>query len=409
MLSRRYNLAMFNPDAPDALSAAGGQRLYVLRAVLAAGETLVCLIALFAWQLDLPRLALLILLGLYWLAVAIFRARLAFASPLGHGELFGHLALDVASLSGLLYFSGGYTNPFVSLLLLPVIIAATLLHAWQAWAMTGLAAIAYTALMSWHVPLPEPGEDTAINLHLTGMWLNFLLSAGLVVAFVTRLQAALRERENELRETRERALRDEYLFSLGMQAAAAAHEFATPLATLDLELAELEADFAGDPDLMPRFELLRAQAARIKARLSDIANSARQTVGESPPTRPLDDWLRETVEHWQLMRPGIPLRLAHPLPASNTIIPLPATTTLVTLLNNAADKAPVRIELSAERTETDFCLRVRDHGGRAKPAGWGVGLTLAEAALERIGGRIVLTPHHDGMTAVLTWPAARPS
>lgn len=48
-------------------------------------------------------------------------------------DLFIELLADVAVLTGLLYLSGGSSNPFVSLYLLPLTISATALGARYAW------------------------------------------------------------------------------------------------------------------------------------------------------------------------------------------------------------------------------------------------------------------------------------
>jgi hypothetical protein len=47
--------------------------------------------------------------------------------PVPNTELFAQLCVDVLALSVLLYYSGGSTNPFVSLYLLPLVIAAATL------------------------------------------------------------------------------------------------------------------------------------------------------------------------------------------------------------------------------------------------------------------------------------------
>ena len=48
-------------------------------------------------------------------------------------EVALHLAVDIAALHVVLYFTGGSTNPFVSLYLVPISLAATSLPARYAW------------------------------------------------------------------------------------------------------------------------------------------------------------------------------------------------------------------------------------------------------------------------------------
>jgi two-component system sensor histidine kinase RegB len=156
-------------------------------------------------------------------------------SPLPpEAKLFLELLADVAALTALLYLSGGSTNPFVSLYLLPLIIAATALTARYAWAMAGLTIACYSALMFFYLPLGHGHEmhSSAFNLHVLGMWANFLVSAVLIASFVATMSASIRGRDRELAIARARALRDEQVVALGTFAAGAAHELGTPLSTI---------------------------------------------------------------------------------------------------------------------------------------------------------------------------------
>ena len=78
-------------------------------------------------------------------------------------ELFAQLSVDVIALTILLYFSGGSTNPFVSLYLLPLVIAAATLPARYTWGMAVLTTLCYTCLMEYYVPLPMLHGQPAAN------------------------------------------------------------------------------------------------------------------------------------------------------------------------------------------------------------------------------------------------------
>src|SRR3990172_10715697 len=82
----------------------------------------------------------------------LFRSR---PWPVPDVEIFGQLLLDVVVLTALLYFSGGATNPFVTLYLLPLAITAAALPGPPTWLMAGITAVCYSALLFYYVPLPE--------------------------------------------------------------------------------------------------------------------------------------------------------------------------------------------------------------------------------------------------------------
>jgi len=89
-----------------------------------AGQSTAVLVC--AWWMDLQIPLLPLLLGIGVLAVfAVFAAwRLAQPWPLREWEAVCHIAFDTLVLGYLLYFTGGASNPFITLLLVPIALAA---------------------------------------------------------------------------------------------------------------------------------------------------------------------------------------------------------------------------------------------------------------------------------------------
>ena len=93
---------------------------------------------------------------------------------------------------------------------------------------------------------------------------------------------------------------------------------------------------------------------------------------------------------------------------------------LVNVLNNAADASPSEVELDASWSADTLKLQISDRGpgldaemynrlGKApvstKPEGMGVGLFLAHATINRLGGRLaVRNRRHGGSTFEITLP-----
>ncbi|MEW5893761.1 MAG: ATP-binding protein [Pseudomonadota bacterium] len=387
------------------------RRLAGLRNLAIAGQALAIGVAVFGLDMALPLAPMLGIVGLLLLLNGLTGWRLRQPWPASEPEVFTQLAADSVALAGQLFFSGGYANPFVSLLLLPVILAATALSAGYAWLAAVFCGALYSLLIVWHLPLPAAGDLDAFNLHLLGMWFNFVISAGLVAWFVVQLAASLRQRERELAAERERALRDAGVFALGMQAAGAAHELSTPLATMTVLARELRDAHGQERELAEGLDLLVRQAERCKALLTRLTVSA--GVGRTLEPVPLDAWLKETIEHWQLMRPhvGVACRIEGTRPAP-PIRPDPVLAqALVSLYNNAADASPDEVTIEAEWDAERLRVRVLDRGpglgpelagaaGRralsSKGAGRGVGLLLTHAGIEHLGGAARLMPRAGG-------------
>jgi two-component system sensor histidine kinase RegB len=388
-------------------------RLLAVRVSLIAGWA--AGIAWLHWGLAIrlplvPMSAVLVLMGLFSLSTAW---RLRQDAPATQMEFLAHLLADLTAFAVLVFFSGGATNPFVSLMLMPVVIAAISLRPRWVWLLAAVAGGYYALLLFVYQPLAIADPVAASAMHLGGMWFNFLISAALIAFFVTRMHAALRTRDQELSALREKQLRDERIVALGTQAALAAHELATPLATIQTTAHELAAEFANDPDIGADCRLLEKQAQACKTILTRLAARAQDTPGTA---QPLDSWLAALVERWQVLRPDAQLSAKLPTDRRDFIAPDGLEQALLNVLNNAADVSPGAVELSAAADADALVIDIADRGpgftpeqkaqaGRVlfsgKPGrGWGVGLALTHATLERLGGDLTLTERDGGGTRV---------
>jgi two-component system sensor histidine kinase RegB len=421
-----YNAAMLPAADSNLLSTLPARallgRLLAVRISLIAGW--VAGIAWLHWGISipmplLPMGAVLALMGLFSLSTA-WRLRLDI--PATQMEFLAHLLADLTAFAVLVFFSGGVTNPFVSLMLVPIVIAAISLRPRWVWLLAAVAGGLYALLLFFYQPLAVANPVAAYGMHLGGMWLNFLISAGLIAFFVTRMHAALRARDQELSALREKQLRDERIVALGTQAALAAHELATPLATIQTTAHELASEFANDPDIGADCQLLEKQALACKRILTQLAARAQDT---PPTTLPLDVWLSALIERWQVLRPDAQITPTLPPDQRDFTPPDGLEQAILNVLNNAADAAPEPVEFCAAAEQDALVIDIADRGqgftpeqkaqaGRVlfsgKPGqGWGMGLALTHATLERLGGSLTLTEREGGgtrMRITLPWSHA---
>lgn len=421
-----YNAAMSSATDTTLLSTLPARallgRLLAVRVALLAGW-----VAGTAWlhwgmAVAMPLAPIGAVLGLMAAFALATAWRLRQDLPATQMEFIAHLFADLTAFAVLGYFSGGATNPFVSLMLVPVVIAAISMRPRWVWLLAGVAATYYAVLLFVYQPLTVVDPVTATGMHLGGMWFNFLVSAGLIAFFVTRMQAALRTRDRALADLRERQLRDERIVALGTQAALAAHELATPLATIQTTAHELAAEFANDPEIGEACHLLERQALACKNILTRLAARAQDT---PEVAQPFADWLAAVAERWQVLRPDARLTLVPPRVSRIFNAPDGLEQALLNVLNNAADVSPDNVELCADAEGDRLVIEVADRGpgftpeqkaraGRVlfsgKPGqGWGVGLALTHATLERLGGTFTHTQRGGGGTRVrlsLPWSAS---
>jgi two-component system sensor histidine kinase RegB len=416
-----------HPDrAPDETARRILWRLFLLRNITILGAGLGIAIAQVSYNLALPLPPLLLTVGLLALLNLLTWLRLKLQFNIGNSELFIQLLLDIAGITSLFYFTGGATNPFVWFYLLPLIIAATILPRGYTWFMAGLSVACYSALFFYNVPLPHSGmhHDGGFQMHVFGMWLGFVFSAGFVAVIIVGLAHSLRERDRKLAEAREQALQNERLVALGTLAAGAAHELGTPLGTMAILAAELEQEYAdaGHDDLHRKLGILRKQVDRCKEALSVISASAGAGRAESGHRMAVRQYLDAVVEEWRQQYPHASLteHISESAPGAMIIAERTLTQALHNVLSNAADASPDDVVLDADWSKDELTLTVADRGpglrediykqlGKqpvtTKPQGLGVGLYLAHATIRRLGGDLGVSNRKQGGTKVrITMP-----
>src|SRR5512142_3282361 len=149
------------------------RRLIQLRWWLLAGAAAIVAAVPAGLGIPLPLLPLFAALGLQAAFNAHAARRLAAGEVLTRQALAFQVAVDLVALGVLLFLTGGGANPLVSLLLLPVAVAALILPPSWAAAIAAAAIGAYSFLSVWYLPLQVTDPRRATSLHLAGMWLTF--------------------------------------------------------------------------------------------------------------------------------------------------------------------------------------------------------------------------------------------
>ncbi|MFS2157458.1 ATP-binding protein [Pseudomonas sp. Pseusp122] len=370
----------------------------------------------FAWLFDLlplPWLQLAITLGCSMVLCALTAVRLGASWPVTELEYAVQLACDLYIHSALLYFSGGSTNPFVSYYLVPLTIAAVTLPWRYSLILSGIALALYTLLLAQFYPLvtyPIARE----KMQIYGMWLSFALAAAVITFFAAKMAEELRRQEQLRAERREEGLRDQQLLAVATQAAGAAHELGTPLATMSVLLKEMRQDHK-DPALQDDLEVLQEQVKQCKTTLQHLVRAAEANRRLDVKLQPVTEWLDESLNRWHLMRPEASYRFQLLGQGSVPLLAPPPdlTQALLNLLNNAADACPEDLEVMLNWDSEEICVSIRDHGPGVPPAiaeqigkpfyttkgkGFGLGLFLSKASVTRAGGSVKLYSHEEGGT-----------
>src|SRR4051794_37839519 len=182
------------------------------------------------------------------------------------------LALNIAELAGLLYFTGGLQNPFSFLFLAPVLISATALPLRLTIALGLLAVACASALGFFHMPLPWESEEPLElpPIYLFGVWLSIVLAIGVTSLYAFQVTEEARKLSDALAATELVLTREQHLTQLDGLAAAAAHELGTPLSTIFLISRELEKSVPDNTAIAGDLKTLREQAQRCRDILAKI-------------------------------------------------------------------------------------------------------------------------------------------
>ncbi len=210
-----------------------------LRWFAVVGQFVGVLVAAGLLELSFPRLELYTVVGLTLISNLVLevlqRRRVSFS----HNMVGAVLLLDTTLLAMLLYFSGGSSNPFSTLFLVHITLAAVVLGSRWTWLLAGLATTYYVLLFKFFVPVAQITHEHGMHmgesysLHLQGMLIAFVLTAALVTYFLDKVTRQIKLLEKERFD-------QSRLASLATLSAGAAHELGSPLAAISIASEELE-------------------------------------------------------------------------------------------------------------------------------------------------------------------------
>jgi two-component system, sensor histidine kinase RegB len=337
------------------------------------------------------------------------------------------IGLDVILLTGLLYYSGGSSNPFAVLYVVHVVMAVVALGPKWTWAIAAESAVGYGLITAVHEPLGVL-KPWIVQV---GNWSGVVLVSLLIAYYVGQISQSLRRREAELAVIRERSARMEMLASLTTLAAGAAHELGTPLGTIAIVSKEIELFLDTKDELKPWADdarLIRKEVDRCR----NILERMRVDVSDELRLRPAQLSIAEFVRfieedlsphEWAKVRVS---------GASEEIVRVPSRAmrqALNVLLRNALEVSPEGevVELRISRDTNMLTFEVEDHGEgmdeetarragepffTTKPVGkgMGLGLFLVRMVAEQTKGQFSLDSRRGvGTRTRLSLPLSAPS
>jgi two-component system sensor histidine kinase RegB len=415
-------MSLFQSVLPET-RAIKRQSLAVLRWAVLAAQAITVLVVQEFLAIALP-LATLLPLWLGGIAINLFFSLRRQA--LREDELLMHLAADSALLAAILHFTGGLQNPFAAILLIYPTIAAALCSRRGAVMMGGFTITALTILAFYHQALPwRDGQGLLLDrLYSCGVWTALMLGAMFIITVVQRLLDEARHAQQALHAAQAALARQQRIAALGGLAADAAHQLSTPLSTMTLIAHELLDDVNLGEQGRHNAGALLQQAQRCKTVLANLALRAQGAPQPTSAMLPLPLWWAEIVAQLPNRRAEIQLNVdyGNDMPSS-LLVPAAneAAQAIGQILQNAFLQAQQQVSVEIDAAGGDLEIAVFDDGKGFAPAqlamlgqtpqpisahgGMGMGLFIARALLEQIGGELTLANAAlGGAVARVRWP-----
>ena len=407
----------------DAINlAASGMRLQTLvyiRWLAVLGQALTVIIVFAVFGYDLPLLPIALLIGASAILNLLVTLNRKPSARLPNRGAILYLFYDILQLAGLLYFTGGLSNPFSVLFLVPVTISATNLTR-QGTFFLGLTTLACLSVLAlFYEPLPLPAGSLVLsNTYILAIWAALVLGTAFLSGYAWLIAADQRKMTDALTIARAELAREQQLSAVGGIAAAAAHELGTPLNTILLVSEELRQALPEGSEAAEDAALLHDQAkkcAEVLAQLSKGPETERFIKGsEHHNFLALDNLFSLVMEKYEDNNKEFVIQ-THGEPSDIPRLYLTAELRhgLGNLISNAAEFAASTVTIDLFWNDNLVRAEIRDDGPgfseemldqlgepymstRRGRGGMGLGVFIADMLIKRSGGELNFRNQREG-------------
>ena len=212
-----------------------------------------------------------------------------------------YLSYDILQLGTLLFFTGGVTNPFIFLILIPAVFSSQYLHFFSSIILVTIIIVTLIFLTFYYYDLPQPNElhFHAPDYYLYAIPTSVIIGLIFLVYFGYKFGEESRIRKKAYDKIQELMAKENELLSLGGQAAAAAHSLGTPLSTILLTVKEIQKEFGNNRKISKDLDLLVSQSNRCREILKKLSLNPNVEDDFLNINLSLNDYVNEIVRSYQ--------------------------------------------------------------------------------------------------------------
>ena len=212
-----------------------------------------------------------------------------------------YLSYDILQLGILLFLTGGITNPFIFIIIIPAVFSSQYLKIWSSIMLVIFIISILIILTFFYYELPHSGElhFHTHNYYYYAIPISVVIGLTFLVYFGVKFGQETRIRSQAYDKLQEIMAKENELLSLGGQAAAAAHSLGTPLSTILLTAKELQKEFGDNKKIKKDLDLLVTQSNRCSEILKRLSLNPNIDDGFIDTNLTLFDYVNEIVRSYQ--------------------------------------------------------------------------------------------------------------
>ena len=342
---------------------------------------------------------------------------------LSENQIFYFLFFDILQISCLIAINGGYTNPFIFIILAPLAISATYLSLDKILMIVSLALVCFAIIFNTYIELPENIRPILNDNYSLGIMTSLFTSSIFMVFYLyyfslnyKKTQVAYQLASNQLQNEKE-------LLKVGGLAAAAVHELGTPLNTINLIVNDFEKDKSLSKKYEQDIDTLKEQLERCKEILKELStNPQSKEISSEINDMSLDVFVQSLAEKHQKNYNRINMEYRSDENSKNITVSITPelNIAMTNIINNALSFATKQIIVISEVFGDYYTIKVKDDGpgfdkkfiaNFGKPfystrsnntLNMGLGLFITKQMIENLKGNVEVV-NNNGAEVILKW------
>ena len=338
-------------------------------------------------------------------------------------QVFIFLCFDIIQISSLIALNGGYTNPFIFIILAPIAIAASYLAIERIIIILSLALVCFALIFNFFIALP-PSVHPNINFtYSLAIMISLFISSIFLVFYLYYFSLNYKSTQKAYELASKQLQNEKELLKVGGLAAAAVHELGTPLNTINLIVGDFNQDKKLKDGYGKDIKTLLLELDRCKAILKELSTNPESTELSSEITNmSLDAYTQSLCEQFSNNYRAVNLDYRSDENSKNINIKITPELNIAmnNIIKNAISFAHKEILIISETSTNTYSIKIRDDGpgfdkkfianfGKPfyssrpeKGVNMGLGLFITKQMIENLNGKISVQSN-NGAEVTLTW------